>query len=292
MTTTPRDRAMGMFSAMVLEDGRTIGQAAADFQLDDASAICDPDGPPDHALSRSRGSSKSTDLAAISMALMLEQAPPRARCYAVAADADQAALLLDAARGLAARTPGLMDALAFEARRIVVPASDVRLEVLAADAASSWGLKPWLFVADELANWPSTSGARTLWTSVLSSMPKVPGSRLVVLTTAGDPAHWSAKVFAHARTSSEWRVHEVPGPPPWIAPSKLDEQRRALPDSLYQRLFENRWVAAEDRLVDPEALRECVTLDGPQDARRGVTYRIGVDVGLRHDRTAIAVCHA
>lgn len=45
-------------------------------------------------------------------------------------------------------------------------------------------------------------------------MAKVAGGRMVVLTTAGDPAHWSHTVLAHAQGDTHWRVQEVPGPPP------------------------------------------------------------------------------
>lgn len=58
------------------------------------------------------------------------------------------------------------------------------------------------------------------------------------------------------------------------------------------RLHEGRWVGADDRLVDPEALRECVTLTGPVEPAPGRRYVIGVDVELTKDRIAIAVEHA
>ena len=35
-----------------------------------------------------------------------------------------------------------------------------------------------------------------------------------------------------------------------------------------------------------------MTLDGPQEPRPGVRYRMGLDLGLTHDATAIAVAHA
>jgi phage terminase large subunit-like protein len=53
----------------------------------------------------------------------------------------------------------------------------------------------------------------------------------------------------------------------------------------------NQWTASEDRLVDPDDLAACVVLDGPLPPQRGKTYRIGLDIGVRHDRTVAAVCH-
>jgi phage terminase large subunit-like protein len=100
------------------------------------------------------------------------------------------------------------------------------------------------------------------------------------------------QIRERARVSEAWRLHEVAGPVPWVSPSALDEQRALLTDSQFARLHLNRWTASEDRLVSVEGLAAAVRLDGPQDYRPGVTYRMGVDLGLRHDRTAIAVCHA
>ena len=147
-----------------------------------------------------------------------------------------------------------------------------------------------MFVVDELTMWPSSS--RGVWVSIVSAVPKVPGCRLVCLASAGDPAHWSYSVRERARVSDAWRLSEVPGPVPWVDPAALAEQKALLTDSQYRRLHLNQWTASEDRLTSVEGLAAAVRLDGPQDYRPGVVYRIGCDIGLRHDRTAIVVCHA
>jgi hypothetical protein len=115
---------------------------------------------------------------------------------------------------------------------------------------------------------------------------------MVVLTTAGDPAHWARKVLDHALVDPLWRVHEVPGPVPWLDRARLEEQRRRLPEAAYRRLFLNAWTAVDEALASPEDLRACVVLDGPlaPDARH--RYVIGLDLGIKRDRTAAAVCHA
>jgi len=288
MTPSP---AMTLLASLVLDDGRRWGDAAEPWQHDDARTILDGR-IPWHFLTRARGASKTTDLAGVGIAALVEQLPPASRSYAVAADADQGGLLVDAMRGFVARTPGLATALRIDARRALSVATGASLEVLAADAPSAYGLLPHLVVVDELAAWPSTPNARGVWTAVVSALAKVPGARLVVLTTAGDPAHWSYKVLTQARRSRRWRVRERPGPTPWVDPDVLEEQRALLTDSQYRRLHLNQWTASEDRLVRPEDLAACVTLDGPRAPERGRRYVVGVDLGLRSDRTAIAVAHA
>ena len=162
--------------------------------------------------------------------------------------------------------------------------------MLPADGPSAWGLRPAFLIVDELSAWPSTRGARQVWEAVTSAAAKVTGCRMACLTTAGDPAHWSRKVLDHALADPLWRVHQVPGPAPWLDPAKVAEQRRRLPESVFQRLFENQWVSGEDRLVSAEDLAACATLDGPRDPISGKTYVIGLDVGLKRDSTVAAIC--
>jgi phage terminase large subunit-like protein len=285
--------ALAVLNALVLEDGRRWREAAAEFQCDDARAILEP-GPDDprlHFVTRPRGGSKTCDNAGIAIAALLEQFGPTEQGYAVAADADQAALLIDAAGGFLQRTPELAGVLAVERRRIVTP-NGAAVNVVPADGASAFGLRGPLFVVDEFAQWKSTPEPRRVWEAIFSAVPKVPGCRLVILTSAGDPAHWSHKVLEVARASSAWRVHEVPGPVPWIGEAELDEQRRILTESQYRRLHLNEWVAPEDRLTTVEDVRSCVRADPLiREYRRGQRYVLAADLGVKKDASVLAVCH-
>lgn len=119
-------------------------------------------------------------------------------------------------------------------------------------------------------------------------MPAYRGRFGVVATTAGDPGHWAARVREHAIADPLWRLSETSGPPPWIPAELIAEQRRRLPESSYQRLFENVWVSGEDRLVAAEDL-SCVTLDGPQDPIPRMSYVISVDPSADPVRTKFLV---
>jgi phage terminase large subunit-like protein len=278
-------------ATFVLEDGRCWGEAAEPFQWRTAGTMLDPiSGTPYLYETRPRAAAKTADAGAMATAAMVTQAQPGARLYALAADRDQGALLLDSIRGFADRTPGLQGLLEISAYRVSVPGTGVRLEILSADAASSWGIRPYFLIIDELAQWAETPNARKLFEAARSAAGKVNG-RMLILTTPGDPTHFAYDVLEHARRDPLWLVHEVPGPVPWLDPERLEEQRRALSDSSYQRLHLGQWVAAEDRLTTLEDLAACATLDGPLEPTPGIRYAIGVDIGITHDRTAIAVCH-
>jgi phage terminase large subunit-like protein len=221
---------------------------------------------------------------------MLEILAAGSRLYVLASDRDQGNLLLDSIRGFALRTPLLDGAFEFTRTTVTAVRSGSVLEVLAADAASSWGLRPQLVFLDELAWWPETRASKELYESLTTAIDKTSG-RLVITTTAGDPTHWAHSVLEHARQDPLWYVQEIGGPPAWIAKERIDEQERRLPPSTFRRLFLNEWTGAEDRLTSLEAVHACVrdyTVRLPDSSRE---YVIGVDLGFVNDQTAIVVAH-
>jgi phage terminase large subunit-like protein len=78
---------------------------------------------------------------------------------------------------------------------------------------------------------------------------------------------------------------------PWLNTEDLAEQREMLTEAQYAQLHLNRWVESEDRLTSVDDLRACVTLDGPLAPQQGVRYIVGLDIGLKDDRTVATVCH-
>lgn len=285
--------ALQLLARLVLDDGRQWGLAATPEQWGDAGAVLDREAPQRrHWLGRARGYSKTVDVAAMSIAAMLTQMRAGASAYAAAADRDQARLLLDAIRGFSHRTPDLGLALDVQAYRVLAPRG-VTLDILAADGPGAWGLRPDLVVVDEFAQWPDSANAREMFDALLTALPKVAGSRLVVITSAGDPAHWSYRLHeAAAAEPQRWRVSDLPGPAPWMDPEDLAAEKRRLLPATYARLFENKWVTGEDRLTSRETVESLAVLEGPLPPRPGRRYVIGLDVGVTNDRTAAVVAHA
>lgn len=296
-TVTPAAAPADPFTlllGLVLESGALWGELATDQQQADARAMLDADPAAVrlHLVTRPRGGSKTTDLAAVAIAVLACQAPSRSRSLAYASDLGQASLLVESMIGFIERTPGLAGAFKVESYRITFRPTGASLTVEAADAAGAFGHRPYLTLVDEIAVWPETRSARRLWEALISALPKRPDARLTVITAAGDPSHWSHRVLLSAQTSRGWRVSQMPGPLPWIAPADLEEQERLLSASAYARLHLNVWTAAEDRLTTPEDLAACVRHAGVLPYNPAHRYLIGVDVGLVNDRTVIAVCHA
>ncbi len=199
--------------------------------------------------------------------------------------------MIDAAAGFVARTPALSSALTVSNLRVSARSGST-LDVVAADAASAWGLRPAFVVCDEFCMWPNTRNAKGLWQAVASAMGKVRGAKLLCATTSGDPAHWTHPIYEAALRSPQWSVQDVPGPLPWVSEAFLREQRATLPDSVFARLHENRWTQGEDRLTNVDDVRACVTLAGPLDPLPSRRYVIALDLGLVNDRTVAAVMHS
>ena len=182
-----------------------------------------------HFLTRPRGGSKTTDLAAIVLTVMMRQAPDGAKLYALRriAGKDDCCSTIG---GFRPTNPDSGERLGDHGVSSLLRATEVTLEVLAADASSAWGLALDFIVVDELAQWAETDRSSRLFEAISTATGKR-NSRMVILTTAGDPTHWAARIRENARADPAWRLHEVPGPVPWARPDWLAAQKRALTDS-------------------------------------------------------------
>lgn len=116
---------------------------------------------------------------------------------------------------------------------------------------------------------------------------------MAVITTSGDPAHFAFQLREAALNDPMWRVNSVPGPAPWLDPARVAAEKRRLPESSYLRLFENQWTSGEDRLADQESLLACIDPDAAHETPKPATrYMLGVDVGIKKDRTVATIAHA
>lgn len=284
--------AIEVVAGLTLAGARPWAQAATGWQVADMQALLDEVGPRSHYITRPRGGSKSTDMAAALVAL-LTTGNMRGEGHVWAVDRDQAALVLAAARELVQATPQLSGLLDFTTVGMSSTVWGGRVKFMAADAGGSYGLRSEFLVLDELAQWPETPTHRTVFEAVLSTRQKVPGCRLVVATSAGSPDHFSFELLESARSSAAWRVSETPGPLPWVDADDLADQRRLLPESVFKRLHLNEWTSGEDRLASWEDIRACVRRSRPtaQPDGRVSRYAIGLDVGIKHDATVAAVMH-
>jgi hypothetical protein len=286
---------MEVLTGLRLEDGRTWGEAATPLQWSDAQAILAREPEVRRFwIGRSRGYSKTTDTAGFTIAAALGGLIPAGeKGFCTAADRDQAALVSEAVNGFVRRTDELGGVVVVERNAIKFGSVGVTVEVLSSDAPSAWGRRGHLWVLDEVTAWSDTPAMRAFYEAVSTAWPKVPTCRVIVISTAGSPAHFSRREYETALEDRRWRVSDCHDIAPWIEPDDIEVERRRLSAGSFARLWENRWTQAEDHLVTAESLARCVTLTSwPAKPVRGTRYVVGVDVGVKNDATAIAVAHS
>jgi hypothetical protein len=236
--------------------------------------------------------SKTTDAAYVALAALMTIQPPGSRALVYAVDADQAALLMERMTLAVAQLPeGSVKVLN---SRIENLATGAFLTVESSDAPSALGHTPWLVVVDELMAWKDVRGPKALWEAIVSSLPKRPDSRLLVITSAGDPSNWTYDIIQSAADDliGDWRYSYVPGPTPWWTDADVRRQKGLLSASAFAWYISNEFAASDNALVAAEDLTAAVM--------RGITsrpydpahrYILGVDLGRKVDASVVVVAH-
>ncbi|MEM0142441.1 MAG: terminase large subunit [Candidatus Parvarchaeum sp.] len=287
--------ALDLLYALRLPDDTLWGEVATPFQKEDAAAILlnkRPD-PTWHFLTRPRGGSKTTDLAAIALAWLAIDAPPLANGHVVAAKAEQANILIDAIKGFYARTPELQSILEPPENSKVVSHNEAWFRVLATSDSGAWGLRDaHILICDEFCQWPTTRKAERVWEAIVSTAQKVDNCKLVIISSAGEPSHWSYPIWKRSKTSKLWRSHDLPGPVPWQRPEELDELQHILSPSAYRRLILNEWCESEDRPITEDDYDACTGNYHSQVPNPEYQYVVGIDIGLVNDASVVVIGHA
>lgn len=291
----PGGRARFRDEQLYLEDGRSLGDALEPWQREHILTPLDArdsDGHPTYrvlVLEAPRGHAKTTLLAAECLLELIVGGRDR-RIFAFAADADQAALLHEAAAGFIRRNTILGRLLSVERWLIRCRATRSVMRVMSADAASAHGLTPDLIVVDELAQWQG----RELWDACYSSVAKKSDARLVVITTPG----WR-------RDSIAWEVREaarkIPGyyfwsagerRATWLDAAEYERQRAMLPPHVFRRLHDGLWSDGAGAFITSEDLAGCIRSDRrPRTECPERWHVLALDLGLTNDRTAAAIAH-
>jgi len=247
---------------------------------------------------RPRGASKTTDLA-VAVLWILFAATRRISGVAVAADLDQARLLIGTIERIVSMNPWLADFVEVQRDRVRSIHTGAELVVISSDAGSSYGLTPDFVIADEVSHWPEGRG-QAMWESLASSAAKKKHCLFVVITNAGWKGDWQWTLREAIRLNPRWRFSRLEAPPDWIDEERLEEQRQTLPDEAYRRLWLNQWVEGSGNSLNTIALAECLKrADGmpwkpvpfrPQGT--GIEVVAGIDLGLRRDHAALVLVMA
>jgi hypothetical protein len=215
------------------------------------------------------------------------------RCQLGAADQDQAA---ETHRSIV----GVLNCRGNEWQRALIETPNNRIlckttnsdaEVLAADVQGSHGaVGVDLLCLNELH-------AVTKWTFIENLADNASKNRACVTiacTNAGFKNHPAWKWREIARTSPRWSFHQVCEPPPWVDPAEIEEAARRNSTERYRRLWWGVWSSGSGDALDEADIQAAIDsglapLLGPTD---GLSFVAGLDLGIRHDHSALVVLGA
>ncbi|MGE0760612.1 MAG: terminase large subunit [Pirellulaceae bacterium] len=237
-------------------------------------------------LERPRGHSKTADLA-VMVTWALFASRRQLAGVAAAADKDQARLLRDAIARLCRVNPWLSTILQVDQFRITNTKTGSTLDIISCDAPSSYGLTPHFIVIDELTHWTK----RDLFDSLFSAAAKRKNCMVVVIANAGFTDSWTAETREAVRTSPDWYFSRLDGPvASWISQELLEEQRRLLPATAFDRLWLNRWSSgAGDALAEADIAAAVRRMGPVPHPEQGWQYVAGLDLGVVKDSSALIV---
>lgn len=213
-----------------------------------------------------RGGRKTTIGAALGLLHTIgpERVPGGLALFA-ASDREQARIGFEEAAGICREDTRIASKLRFidYRHRIEHPKSGCQLRAVSSDAARQHGTTPTFALVDELHAWPR----RDLWDAIRTGLVKVPGSLLVVITTAGrGQENIAYDIVDYARQVARGDI-EDPGTLPILFEAGKDEDWRD--EQLWRRVNPGladgfpdigglRQLAreAENRPADREAFRQ------------------------------------
>jgi len=281
-----------------IEDDRQLGDClddwqAADFEATDPAWMRIAGVSVDHVPfwrawhERPRGHSKSQDAALMAL-WALAFARRKIVGVVCATDRDQAGLIRQGMDRLISLNPWLAEVVEVSQFKAVGKRNGAELTILSSDVASSWGLLVDFAICDEVSAWPNDG----LWVSILSTIAKKHEALLLVALNAGSQSHWSYETRGRIDDDPAWYFHALPDScASWVSRERLEEQERLLPPAAFDRLFRNVWAAGDGDLLDANMLAACICRDLSLSGhpRPNHAYALGLDLGLRRDRSAVSI---
>ncbi|HLK42422.1 MAG TPA: terminase TerL endonuclease subunit, partial [Thermoleophilia bacterium] len=236
---------------------------------------------------------------------------------------EQARICFDFCRGMVEQGP-LTEWVTVKSGSLICRATGGRIRVISSQGALQHGLNPSLVILDELWNF-TTKPQIELYTAATTSLHKRPDAYLLVISTAG-PSQYSllGRIYEQAHTWPEIStarngcltiakdepngllMHWYGAPPgcdpddrtiwrganpaSWVRIHDLGRHRHdpGLDEASFRRLHLNQWVDEKEAWIPAEVWQN---LYSRVRIPAGSPLYVGVDVGLRHDTTAVSWAH-
>jgi phage terminase large subunit-like protein len=266
-----------------------------------------------------RKNGKSTLAASLALYMAGADGEPGAEVVIAAGSRDQADVVYRQAREFVEASPTLSDF--YDAQRFTITCPDGVIRKIAADGRLQHGLNPSAIVCDELHAF-MTPRQEELWAALTTGSGAREEPLICAITTAGyDKATVLGRLFDEAMRLPEverragltiardvdsgflcWWYGVDPdaplddvsswleaNPASWITEEELVRQFRSptVDEYAFRRLHLNQWTKTRESWLPPglwSSLR-----DSDVEFEEGDEIVVGVDVGLVHDSTAVAI---
>jgi phage terminase large subunit-like protein len=273
------------------------------------------DGAEETIVILSKKNGKSTLIAALILYHLLST--PDAECIVVATSREQAEIILRQARKFIRNTPSLQQHLRVLRREILCLEDEGRARVLASDEDTADGVLPTLAIVDELHRHKTSELYAVLRLAVGTT-----GGRMITISTAGSSmasplgekrtrayempgfVRDRERRFSYARSEDrsfafvEWCLNndddpqdlslvKLVNPAPWKTLELLTKERDAITPWQWLRFGCGVWTEGEDPWLEPEAWDACA--DPGLQLIPGEDVWLGIDLGVKHDSTGIAI---
>lgn len=194
------------------------------------------------------------------------------------------------------------------APRVYVPTTDGEMFPMSNDIDGLQGLDPSLAIADEIGFQPEDA-----WASLLMAGGKRSRSLVLGMGTPGiehDNALYAIrKVIAEGGTIPRFYYREYAADPgcsvhdraQWLKANPairskflrvtaLETDLRLMPEARFRIFRLGQWVEGYESWLGPDGLKVWRDLVDPYDLVKGAPTWVGLDVGIKRDSTAVAVC--
>ena len=234
-------------------------------------------------------SGKSTIAAMIALWMLLNR--PFAEVFVLGPDLQQGTLVIFDKICKSVRMHPLLRDIC-KIRTDTVQYGDSTIMVLPCSKTNA-GLNPDCVIIDEAWQFETTEAKRTI-----DELTNVPTKNMLTLVTTyagyedSEDSHlWQWYQAGLNGTDPDmyfiWRVDYTDVP--WVTAKYLETQKLRLRENTYLRLHENQWTSSEQAFISAAVLDACTISDYSRGTVPKGRVTIGVDIGLKHDTSAIAI---
>jgi len=232
-----------------------------------------------------KGASKDSDLACCLLWMLAFSKRPL-DCQVGAADKDQAGEMQKAADDILRLNDWLAARVESVGWKLKCRATNSSAQILAADVAGSHGARPDVLICNELSHITKQEFAENL----LDNAAKVPHGLVVVATNSGFTGTWQHRWRQIAEESDRWSTNIYNRPSPWLDDAEMEEAKRRNSSARYNRLWHGIWAPSIGDALDSDDIQAAINPNlAPGELREGDFYIGGLDLGIKHDHSALVV---